>query len=80
MIHSIRCLEVENRIYSNPEKNAKNSVPQSVNYYVTDFRRTLVRFKICSLRFTFCSIVFFSLFSGFSISWALKERKSEPKI
>ena len=28
----------------------------------------------------FCSIVFFSLFSGFSISWALKERKSEQKI
>ena len=45
MIHSIRRLEVENKIYSNPEKNAKNSVPQSVNYCVTDFRRTLVRFK-----------------------------------
>ena len=34
-----------------PENNAKNSAPQSVNYCVTDFRRTPVRLQICSLQF-----------------------------
>ena len=63
-----------------PENNAKNSAPQSVNYCVTDFRRTPVRLQICSLQFALCSTAFFALFSGFSINWALKERKSEPKI
>ena len=32
-----------------PENNAKNSAPQSVNYCVTDFRRTPVRLQIRSL-------------------------------
>ena len=47
-----------------PENNAKNSAPQSVNYCVTDFRRTPVRLQICSLQFALCSTAFFALFSG----------------
>ena len=51
-----------------PENNAKNSAPQSVNYCVTDFRRTPVRLQICSLQFALCSTAFFALFSGLAIS------------
>ena len=50
-----------------PENNAKNSAPQSVNYCVTDFRRTPVRLQICSLQFALCSTAFFALFSGLAI-------------
>ena len=50
-----------------PENNAKNSAPQSVNYCVTDFRRTPVRIQICSLQFALCSTAFFALFSGIAI-------------
>ena len=50
-----------------PENNAKNSAPQSVNYCVTDFRRTPVRLQICSLQFALCSTAFFVLFSGLAI-------------
>ena len=50
-----------------PENNAKNSAPQSVNYCVTDFRRTPVLLQICSLQFALCSTAFFSLFSGLAI-------------
>ena len=50
-----------------PENNAKNSAPQSVNYCVTDFRRTPVRLQICSLQFALCSTAFFALFSGIAI-------------
>ncbi|WP_461880319.1 hypothetical protein, partial [Fusicatenibacter sp.] len=46
---------------------AKNSAPQSVNYCVTDFRRTPVRLQICSLQFALCSTAFFALFSGLAI-------------
>ena len=49
------------------ENNAKNSAPQSVNYCVTDFRRTPVRLQICSLQFALCSTAFFALFSGLAI-------------
>ena len=51
-----------------PENNAKNSAPQSVNYCVTDFRRTPVRLQICSLQFALCSTAFFTLFSGLAIN------------
>ena len=51
-----------------PENNAKNSAPQSVNYCVTDFRRTPVRLQICSLQFALCSTAFFALFSGLAIN------------
>ena len=50
-----------------PENNAKNSAPQSVNYCVTDFRRTPVRLQICSLQFALCSTAFFALFSDLAI-------------
>ena len=50
-----------------PENNAKNSAPQSVNYCVTDFRRTPVRLQICSLQFALSSTAFFALFSGLAI-------------
>ena len=50
-----------------PENNTKNSAPQSVNYCVTDFRRTPVRLQICSLQFALCSTDFFALFSGLAI-------------
>ena len=50
-----------------PENNAKNSAPQSVNYCVTDFRRTPVRLQICSLQFALCSTAFFALFSRIAI-------------
>ena len=50
-----------------PENNAKNSALQSVNYCVTDFRRTPVRLQICSLQFALCSTAFFALFSGLAI-------------
>ena len=50
-----------------PENNAKNSAPQSVNYCVTDFRRTPVRLQICSLQFALCSTAFFALFSSLAI-------------
>ena len=50
-----------------PENNAKNSAPQSVNYCVTDFRRTPVRLQICSLQFALCGTAFFALFSGLAI-------------
>ena len=50
-----------------PENNAKNSAPQSVNYCVTDFRRTPVRLQICSLQFALSSTAFFALFSGIAI-------------
>jgi hypothetical protein len=53
-----------------PENNAKNSAPQSVNYCVTDFRRTPVRLQICSLQFALCSTAFFALFSGLAIETA----------
>ena len=53
-----------------PENNAKNSAPQSVNYCVTDFRRTSVRLQICSLQFALCSTAFFALFSGLAIIMA----------
>ena len=52
-----------------PENNAKNSAPQSVNYCVTDFRRTPVRLQICSLQFALCSTAFFALFSGLAINF-----------
>ena len=39
----------------------------SVNYCVTDFRRTPVRLQICSLQFALCSTAFFALFSGLAI-------------
>ena len=52
-----------------PENNAKNSAPQSVNYCVTDFRRTPVRLQICSLQFTLSSTAFFALFSGLAIDY-----------
>ena len=52
-----------------PENNAKNSAPQSVNYCVTDFRRTPVRLQICSLQFALCSTAFFALFSGLAIGF-----------
>jgi len=52
------------------ENNAKNSAPQSVNYCVTDFRRTSVRLQICSLQFALCSTAFFALFSGLAIETA----------
>ena len=55
------------RIIAIPENNAKNSAPQSVNYCVTDFRRTPVRLQICSLQFALCSTAFFALFSGLAI-------------
>ena len=51
-----------------PENNAKNSAPQSVNYCVTDFRRTPVRLQICSLQFALCGTAFFALFSGLAIN------------
>ena len=50
-----------------PENNAKNSAPQSVNYCVTDFRRTPVRLQICALQFALCGTAFFALFSGLAI-------------
>ena len=52
-----------------PENNAKNSAPQSVNYCVTDFRRTPVRLQICSLQFALCSTAFFALFSRIAIGY-----------
>ena len=57
-----------------PENNAKNSAPQSVNYCVTDFRRTPVRLQICSLQFALCSTAFFALFSGLAIKWRTDKR------
>ena len=51
-----------------PENNAKNSAPQSVNYCVTDFRRTPVRLQICSLQFALCSTAFCIIF-GSCYSW-----------
>ena len=56
-----------------PENNAKNSAPQSVNYCVTDFRRTPVRLQICSLQFALCSTAFFALFSGLAIDGSAGE-------
>ncbi len=56
-----------------PENNAKNSAPQSVNYCVTDFRRTPVRLQICSLQFALCSTAFFALFSGLTIDGSAGE-------
>ena len=58
------------------ENNAKNSAPQSVNYCVTDFRRTPVRLQICSLQFALCSTVFFALFSGLAIERSHKKRQN----
>ena len=58
------------------ENNAKNSAPQSVNYCVTDFRRTSVRLQICSLQFALCSTAFFALFSGLAIETASKKLPS----
>ena len=60
-------LESDIPIIAIPENNAKNSAPQSVNYCVTDFRRTPVRLQICSLQFALCSTAFFALFSGLAI-------------
>ena len=59
-----------------PENNAKNSAPQSVNYCVTDFRRTPVRLQICSLQFALCSTAFFALFSGLAINSGILTRKN----
>ena len=59
-----------------PENNAKNSAPQSVNYCVTDFRRTPVRLQICSLQFALCSTAFFALFSGLAIKTGKKKALS----
>ena len=58
-----------------PENNAKNSAPQSVNYCVTDFRRTPVRLQICSLQFALCSTAFFALFSGLAIKEYVQDYK-----
>ena len=60
-----------------PENNAKNSAPQSVNYCVTDFRRTPVRLQICSLQFALCSTAFFALFSGLAIGYRSSSLKVE---
>ena len=60
-----------------PENNAKNSAPQSVNYCVTDFRRTPVRLQICSLQFALCSTAFFALFSGLAIEKTMRNTLCE---
>lgn len=60
-----------------PENNAKNSAPQSVNYCVTDFRRTPVRLQICSLQFALCSTAFFALFSGLAIEKTMRNTLRE---
>ena len=61
------CIAAHSVSIARPENNAKNSAPQSVNYCVTDFRRTPVRLQICSLQFALCSTAFFALFSGIAI-------------
>ena len=61
-----------------PENNAKNSAPQSVNYCVTDFRRTPVRLQICSLQFALCSTAFFALFSGLAIELPASRNRTFP--
>ncbi|MCC2727602.1 hypothetical protein LK490_17255, partial [Blautia sp. MSK22_86] len=60
-----------------PENNAKNSAPQSVNYCVTDFRRTPVRLQICSLQFALCSTAFLALFSGLAIEKTMRNTLRE---
>ena len=61
------CIAAHSVSIARPENNAKNSAPQSVNYCVTDFRRTPVRLQICSLQFALSSTAFFALFSGLAI-------------
>ena len=72
LVESLNFLDEFNFAWSiaRPENNAKNSAPQSVNYCVTDFRRTPVRLQICSLQFALCSTAFFALFSGLAIIMA----------
>ena len=72
---SIGLSAVEAKLIAIPENNAKNSAPQSVNYCVTDFRRTPVRLQICSLQFALCSTAFFALFSGLAIGWKWVRRR-----